>query len=306
MSVSGLPFDDFRSLIDKMGGPLGQLPEFERRFEGTGGLAGLAPLASWLAAWSSRPKGLAGRPMAAIFAGTHSQESGQEEVRHMASVMQRLERIGAGEAPIAILCRDNDVGLKALDLALEHPVPDPRLEPSLDERGCAATMAFGMEAIAGGTDLLCLGDVGIGNAAISRALMAALSSDTQEIDGEEGTIIAEQASATSDPLEMLRRIGGREHAALFGAIVAARLERIPVVIDGLAALSAAAVLHAMRPAAISHCMVASLPADPLAARTVGRCGLQPVLALGDVSYEGCGAVLSVPVLKNAAAIAGLD
>ena len=306
MSVSGLPFDDFRALVGQMSGPLGQPPELDRNFQGMGGLAALAPVAGWLAAWSSKPRGLAARPMAAIFAGTHQQESEQDEVRHIATVMQQMQRIGAGEAAIAILCRDNEAGLKALDLALEHPVSDPRLEPAMDERGCAATMAFGMEAIAGGIDLICLGDIGIGNTAHSLALIAAISGDTDGLGAVERQITDAQATAGQDPLETLRRIGGREHAALFGAIVAARLDRIPVVLDGLAAIAAAAVLHAMRPTAISHCMIASLPAEPLAARTAARCGLQPMLSLGDVTNEGCGAVLSVPMIRNAAGIAGLN
>jgi nicotinate-nucleotide--dimethylbenzimidazole phosphoribosyltransferase len=301
MSVSGLPFDDFRALVAQMAGPLGQSPELGDRFAGSGGLARLGALAGWLAAWSPRPKSLALRPLAAIFAGTHQQQTPDDEVRHIAGVMQRIERIGAGDAPIAVLCRENGVGLKALDLALEHPVADARLEPCLDEKACAATMAFGMEAIAGGTDLLCVGDIGIGNDAVSLALMAALEGDGPEAADFRDTI----EGANGDPLELLRRLGGREHAALFGALVAARLERIPVIIDGYAALAALAVLHAMRANATTHCIMASAPAHPLAARTAQRCGLDAVLDLGDLSTEGCGAVVAVPVIRNAAAVAGL-
>ena len=101
-------------------------------------------------------------------------------------------------------------------------------------------MAFGMEAMAGGTDLLCIGEMGIGNTTIAAAIFAALFGGDRGGLGRAGhrrsTTTAWRGSATrsrrrspstaaisSDPLEVLRRVGGRELAAMAGAILAARI-----------------------------------------------------------------------------------
>ena len=119
----------------------------------------------------------------------------------------------------------------------------------MDETACVATMAFGMEAIAGGTDLLGLGEMGIGNTTIAAAIYAALyGGDAARLVGPRhraSTTRAWRARSTrsrrrwrphaghlDDPLEVLRRLGGREIAAMAGAILAARLQRVPVVLDG--------------------------------------------------------------------------
>ncbi|RWX57932.1 nicotinate-nucleotide--dimethylbenzimidazole phosphoribosyltransferase, partial [Mesorhizobium sp. M4B.F.Ca.ET.089.01.1.1] len=85
-----------------------------------------------------------------------------------------VELCAAGGAAINQVCIANDLGLKVFDLALDVATGDITEEAALDERGCAATMAFGMEAVAGGADLLCLGDLGVGNSTVAAALCAAL------------------------------------------------------------------------------------------------------------------------------------
>src|SRR5262249_11988855 len=72
------------------------------------------------------------------------------------------------------ICLAYDLGLKVYDLALDHPTGDITREPALDERSCAATIPFGMEAIAGGVDLLCIGEMGLGNTTIAAAILPAL------------------------------------------------------------------------------------------------------------------------------------
>src|SRR4029079_3498899 len=72
------------------------------------------------------------------------------------------------------LCASFDLGLKVFDLALDLPTGDITEGPARDESTCAATMAFGMEAIAGGVDLLALGEMGSGNTTIAAAIYTAL------------------------------------------------------------------------------------------------------------------------------------
>ena len=196
------------------------------------------------------------------------------------------------------------------------PTGDITLEAALSERACAATMAFGMEAIAGGTDLLCIGDIGVGNSTVAAAMLAALYGGTGSAwvgpgSGADAALIARKAEIVDaalarhaghldDPLDILRRLGGREFAAIAGAILAARMEKIPVILDGYCATAAAAVLHAVNPAALDHCLFASLSAEPGQARALERLGMRPVLDLGLQHGEGTGAALAAGIVKAAA------
>jgi nicotinate-nucleotide--dimethylbenzimidazole phosphoribosyltransferase len=105
-----------------------------------------------------------------------------------------------------------------------------------------------------------------------------------------------------DPLEVLRRFGGREFAAIAGAILAARMEKVAVVLDGFSALAAAAILHRANPAALDHCLLSDVPAEPGHAKAIARLGLKPLLDLGLNHGEGTGAALGAGLVKTAALV----
>jgi nicotinate-nucleotide--dimethylbenzimidazole phosphoribosyltransferase len=102
----------------------------------------------------------------------------------------------------------------------------------------------------------------------------------------------------ADPLEVLRRLGGREFAAIAGAIMASRSERIPVLLDGYVAVAAAAVLHAVNPDAIGHCLLAGLSGDTGQAKAASRLGLRPLLDL-EIAESGVAAALAAGLLRAA-------
>jgi len=110
------------------------------------------------------------------------------------------------------------------------------------------------------------------------------------------------AAHLSDPLEVLRRFGGREMAAICGAIIAARLQRIPVVLDGYVVCAAAAILHALDDRALDHCLAGHLSAEGAHAQVLARLGKQPLLALDMRLGEGTGAALAAGLVKAAAGI----
>src|SRR6202012_5903169 len=134
------------------------------------------------------------------------------------------------------------------ELALEAPTGDITEGPALSERDCAATMAFGMEALASDADLLCLGEMGIGNTTVAAAIYHALWGGKAQDWVGRGTgvdddglkrkadavarAVALHRANIGDPLEVRRRLGGREIAAIAGAILAARIQRVPVLLDG--------------------------------------------------------------------------
>ena len=317
---TGLPFDDIRALLAAMPGPdtgAAQLVA-ERDAQLTkppGALGKLEDLAQWLAMWSGRRPQIT-RPLVAIFAGNHGVTAQGVSPFPADVTAQMVGNFTNGGAAINQICVAHDLGLKVFDLALELPTGDISVEPAMDERTCAATMAFGMESIAGGTDLLCIGEMGIGNTTIASALYFALFGGEAEEwvgpgtghDSEGVKLKAEvirravelHKDHLSDPLEVLRRLGGRELAAMAGAILAGRSQRIPVIIDGFVASAAAAVLFAADPNALDHCIFAHVSAEPAHQKALDAMGKEALLNLNMRLGEGTGAALAAGIVKAAA------
>ena len=301
MPDAGLPFDDVRALIrilpdgaetcavdarDRAGAMLARLGEAQA-------------LVEWLAAWQGRSIPSLDRTFVALFAGSHGGADGSRE-----AARKNLDALAAGAAALNQLCAQSDIGLKAFELALEIPSGDIAREPALDEAACAATIAFGMEAIAGGADLLCLSDIGApGVGASAAAVLCAVTGDAVAdfSEGEDATRVARALShhegRVGEPLEALRRLGGREIAALVGAILAARMERAPVLLDGSAALAAASVVHALDAKALAHCRLGAAPVSAGERRVSAKIGLEPILHWAFAPEPGAGAALGAALLK---------
>ena len=321
-SPSGLPFDDIRALIRMMPGPdeeaLAAIDEREAKLvKPAGALGRLESLARWAAGWQGKARPTCQRPLVAIFAGDHGVVA-QGVSPYPASVTRTmLETFSAGGAAINQICATYDLGLKVFDLAIGMPTADITLQAAMDEKGAAATIAFGMEAVAGGTDLLALGEMGIGNTTIAAAIYTALYGGPASRWAGRGTglddaglarkiaaietAVALHRDHLADPLEVLRRLGGREFAALCGAILAARLQRIPVILDGYVVTAAAAILHAMDASALDHCIAGHVSAEGAHAAVLERLGLVPMLDLGMRLGEGSGAALAAGIVKTAIA-----
>lgn len=316
--TTGLPFDDYRRLVAALPGPDDAAAETARaRLDRADvALGRLAELAVWLARWSGGKPVAVARPMMAVFAGNHGVAARGVSPRPVAATAALVEHCAAGGAVVNQICLANDVGLKVFDLALDLPTDDITLEAALDERGCAATMAFGMEAVAGGTDLLCVADLGVGGSTVAAAVLAALHGGAGADwvgpgTGADAAMVARKAQALDaalarhaghlhDPLEAMRRLGGREIAAIAGAIIAARAEKTPVVLDGPAAIAAAAVLHRLQPSAVDHCQIAAVTGEPGERRAASILGLRPLLDLGMGAGAGASGALAVGLLRAAA------
>jgi len=321
-AVSGLPFDDIRNLLR-------DLPEADREAAARcraheqrltkppGALGRLESISEWLASWQAHYPPRADRPVVAVFAGNHGVVAQGVAAYPAAVTAQMVANFQAGGAAVNQICKAFDLGLKVFELALGHPTRDITAAPALDEAECAATMAYGMEAIEG-CDLLCIGEMGIGNTTIAAAVCNGLfGGDAAEWvgpgTGVDAAGLARKADAVrravalhkdhlDDPLEVLRRLGGRELAAMAGAVLAARLQRIPVLLDGYVATAAAAVLAAARPGALDHCLAAHCSAEPAHRKLLARLGKEPLLDLGMRLGEGSGAALAASLVKAAVAL----
>ena len=322
MALTALPFDDIRQLVSAMPGPDEAAAAAVRARDAeltkpAGSLGRLEHLAEWLAAWSGKPRPKITRPLVAVFASNHGVAARGVSAFPAEVTRQMVENFSAGGAAINQICIAYDLGLKVFDLALDMPTPDIVEQDAMDEATCAATMAFGMEAIAGGTDLLCIGEMGIANTTVAAVVLHGLfGGEAGDWVGpgtgvdEAGIARKKEAVAAAvtriggakDPLEVLRRVGGREIAAMAGAVLAARHQHIPVIVDGFVTTAAVAVLWALDPSALDHCQFGHVSAEPAHRRALERMGKRPLLDLGMRLGEGTGAALAAGLVKAAAQV----
>ena len=187
----------------------------------------------------------------------------------------------------------------------------------MTEAELVAALSAGWVAVAADADLLVVGEMGIGNTTAAAALAvalhggagadwvgrgtglddAALGLKAQVVDAA----LAHHGDALADPLEALRRVGGRELAAMAGAIAHARVLRVPVILDGFICTAAAAALAAARAGALDHAVAGHVSAEPGHARLLEALGKAPLLSLGMRLGEGTGAALAINVLRGAVA-----
>jgi len=316
------PFDAFNILIKTMPAPSAQSVAAVRARDAQltkppGALGRLEEIVEHLASWQDKDIPTVERPTVVVFAGNHGVTKQGVSPFPASVTEQMLKNFTAGGAAVNQICATWGAGLKVFELALQIPTKDFSEEPALEIRECAGTVAFGMEAIAGGADLLAFGEMGIGNttsaAAIYHALYGGKASDWvgrgTGLDDEglkRKASVVERAVALhkpdlTTPWEVLRRLGGREIAAMAGGILAARMERIPVLLDGYVACAAAAILHAIDPATLDHCLAGHLSPEGAHAEVLRRFGKKPLIDLGMRLGEGSGAALAMGVVKAAVA-----
>ena len=282
-----------------------------------GSLGRLEELAVWLARWQGRESPAADRPYTAVFAANHGVAARGVSAYPPEVTAQMVQNFIAGGAAVNQLCGLADADLRVYEMALEQPTGDFTQGPAMSEADCAQAMAYGMMAVEEGIDILALGEMGIGNttsaAAICCALYggpaadwvgrgtgvddAGLARKTTVI--EEG--LAHHAGELTDPLEILRRLGGLELAAIAGAILTARLARTPVLLDGFACTAAAAVIHALDQRLLDHCQIAHRSVEPGHQRLLDRLGRRALLDFDMRLGEASGATLAILILKAACA-----
>ncbi|WP_174275385.1 nicotinate-nucleotide--dimethylbenzimidazole phosphoribosyltransferase [Sphingomonas bacterium] len=281
-----------------------------------GSLGRLEDIAVFIAGWqgAARPKIVRGR--AVVFAGNHGIVAHGVSAYPAAVTIEMVRNFTAGGAAINALAAAAGLDLAVVPLDLDRPTADFTKAPALSESECLAALSAGAEAV-GDADLLVLGEMGIGNSTAAAALCArsfgggagdwvgqgtGVDSDgiaRKIVVVEQGLVL--HAGAPRTPFETLRRLGGRETAAIAGAVLAARLRRIPVVLDGFIGCAAIAPLAAACPTIVDHCLAGHRSAEPGHRRLLDRLGLVPLLDLGMRLGEGSGAAVAVGIIRAALA-----
>ncbi|MER9168738.1 nicotinate-nucleotide--dimethylbenzimidazole phosphoribosyltransferase [Mesorhizobium australicum] len=280
-----------------------------------GSLGKLETIASWLARWQGRDMPRLDRVKVFVFAGNHGVTAQGVSAYPSEVTVQMVANFAGGGAAINQLARIAGAELDVIPLDLDHPSGDFTQVAAMDEKAFLAAVSAGYDAITKDLDLVCFGEMGIGNTTPAAAISAALFGGGAEKWTGRGTGVDDaglkrkvvaieaglkrHAAALADPLGVAASLGGRELAAIFGATLAARHLGIPVLLDGFVCTAAAAPLAKLHPAGLAHTIAAHVSAESGHRGLLEALALPPLLDLGMRLGEGSGACLAVNIVRSA-------
>lgn len=273
--------------------------------------------AAWLAEWQKRYPPRLESPTLAIFAGSHGISENGVTLSSNQSTREKVEALREGRAPLSAIATQVEANIRVFELAIDKPTPNFAEEAAMTDKECAATIAFGFEALEGKPDLVALGVVGAGIGTSAAAVACALYGGAPEywvrpgpqvpteMNQQRVAIVSEalriHRGNLSDPLEALRCLGGRELAACVGAIIAARHQGVPVLIDGFATTIAAGIVHALNPLGIDHVRAGHVTQRPAHEAALERLGMTPLAEFQFNTGGGMGAAAAIGLLRTACA-----
>ena len=282
-----------------------------------GSLGRLERIAAFLAGWQGRAVPRLDNVAVLVFAGSHGVTAQGVSAFPAEVTAQMVANFAAGGAAINQLARQAGATLDVVELDVDRPTGDFTQGPAMNEDDFAAAVAKGRAAVKPDVDLICVGEMGIGNTTAAAALSAALFSGSGSEWVGRGTgvddaglarkaaavdaALARHGNALRDPLEAARLVGGRELAAILGAVLEARLRSIPVLLDGFVATAAAAPLARLVDGGLAHALAGHVSAEAQHRRLLGLLGLDPILDLDMRLGEASGACLAVNILRGALA-----
>src|SRR5580698_516976 len=258
-------------------------------------LGRLEDLVGWLAHWQGHAPPRLDRVEILVFAGNHGVTRRGVSAYPAEVTAQMVANFAAGGAAINQLANSAGAKLRVIPLSLETPTADFTQRPALTEQEFLAAVATGHDAVSRDCDLLCLGEMGIGNTTAAAAIAAALFGGGGARWAGRGTgvdedgltrkrevidqALARHAALLHDPLAVAAALGGRELAAILGAVLAARRLRIPVLLDGFVCTAAVAPLAKLRTDALAHVQAAHVSAEAGHRLLLEELSLKPIVDL---------------------------
>jgi nicotinate-nucleotide--dimethylbenzimidazole phosphoribosyltransferase len=341
--MSSLNLDDFTDLIERPDGGVRRDAEArrERQIVPPGSLGRLDDLGEWLsAAQSAVPVRPIERPRVILFAGDHGVAELGVSARPSGSADQLVREVLEGGRPVSVLARRLGVPVRIVDMALDC---DPETLPAevvrrrvrrgsgrvdvedaltLEEAEAAflAGVAVADEEPDAGTDLVVLGDVSVGGTTVAGVLVAALcGTDASVVTGRGGQAIDDLAwmrkcaairdalrrarPVLGDQLQLLATVGGADVAAITGFLLQSAVRKTPVILDGVVVAACALVAQRIAFRAPDWWLAAHDSGEPGQAKALDRMALEPLLSHGVTVGEGAGALLALPLVQAAAALA---
>jgi nicotinate-nucleotide--dimethylbenzimidazole phosphoribosyltransferase len=343
MSEGSLDLDDFSDRIERPHGGLRRDAEERRARTGlpAGALGRLDELGQWLAAAQARvPVTTVDRPRLVVFAGDHGVADLNVSGRPAGTAHTLVRALLDGERPGAVLARRFGVPVRVVDMSVDRPVDElpeavtryrvrrssgridveDALTPEEAEQAFRAGMAVADEEADAGTDLVVLGDVSVGGTTAAGVLVAALcGTDASTVTGRGGARIDDLAwmrkcaairdalrrarPVVGEPLKLLAAVGGADLAAITGFLLQCAARRTPVVLDGVVSAACAMVGQRIAFRAPDWWLAGQRSDEPAQAKALDRMSLEPLLDHGVCVGEGAGALLALPLVQAAAALA---
>jgi nicotinate-nucleotide--dimethylbenzimidazole phosphoribosyltransferase len=284
----------------------------------SGALAWLDEIAAWVAGWQRTSQPAIARPAGLIFAADHGVAAATKVSAYPTGITEAMfAAYNEGRSTINAFARIAGAEVFAIDVGIGRPTGDIRYEPALSAERFDEITHIAFEAVDRlDCDLLVLGEMGIGNTTPSAAIAAALAGGETAAWVGRGTGVDDEGLArkraavqeaqrriagVTDPIEILREVGGGEVVAIAAATVAARHRSIPVVLDGYVVTSAVLPLSFVDEAALDHCTVGHCSSEPGHRKLLERLGKRPLLDLDMRLGEGSGAMAAVPLIAMACA-----
>jgi nicotinate-nucleotide--dimethylbenzimidazole phosphoribosyltransferase len=282
-----------------------------------GSLGRLEDLAIWLARWQRREMPRLDHVTIAVFAGNHGVAGRGVSAYPQAVTEQMVANFAGGGAAINQIARLAGADLRVVPIELQRPTRDFTVAAAMDDDELLNAIDIGYRTVPPDCDLLAVGEMGIANTTTAAMLCAALLGGGAARWAGRGTGIDDAGLARKsaaidtalehhrailgDPLKVAAALGGRELAAIAGAILAARRHRIPVLLDGFVATAAIVPLAQLDAGILKHCRAGHVSAESGHRALLGELGLEPLLDLNMRLGEASGAGVAVLLLRAALA-----
>jgi nicotinate-nucleotide--dimethylbenzimidazole phosphoribosyltransferase len=303
------------------------------------GLGQLAELGSWLAAVQRRcPTAPVERAKVLLFAGDHGIASLGVSALPPGGTLRRVRAVLEGEAAVSVLARRFGAQIRVLDLAVdadEDALPKEvtrhrvrrgsgriDIENALTEEETVRAFKIGVavadEEADSGTDLVVLGDLGVGSTTVAAVLIAALcGTDAATVTGRgsgiDDNIWMVKCAAVRDALRRARPVlaeqlrllaacGGADFAAMTGFLLQAAVRRLPVLLDGVVSAACAMVAQRIAFRTPEWWRAGATTGEPAQTKAYERLGLQPLLTQGIAVGEGTAAIMALPLLQAASSL----
>jgi nicotinate-nucleotide--dimethylbenzimidazole phosphoribosyltransferase len=283
----------------------------------SGSLGRLEELAIWLARWRRRDIPRLDRVTIAVFAGNHGVAARGVSAYPQAVTEQMVANFAGGGAAINQIAKLAGASLKVVPIELNRPTRDFTVAPAMDADEFLNAVDVGYRAVPADSDLLAVGEMGIANTTTAAMLCTALLGGGAARWAGRGTGVDDAGLArkraaietaldfhraiSGDPLAVAAALGGRELAAIAGAILAARHYRVPVLLDGFVATAAIVPLARLNAGILDHCRAGHVSAESGHRALLAELGLDPLLDLNMRLGEASGAGVAILLLRAALA-----
>jgi len=308
-----IPFDDITSLIKKMPS-LNQSHASEHDVRSRELMQGFSKnssdlglfhiLSRYITLAQNRYPPMVVKPEIAIFFSAQNVENiHNSAAKQIADDL--IEKLKTGNHIVNQICNTTGCGLKTYDLNSDIPTEDITTESAMSEVEATQVIAYSMEAVRD-SDLLIISDLGGHTHISAQALTKVLFKDHPDIDTLSINPLSQKAldyhKVADAPLELLRRLGSREIAAMVGTIIAGSYQNVPIILDGLTALVAAAIVYKIKPDGIQHCILGQHYNHDFAMFIAKQIGLVPYINLGIALDSGIGSAMLVNIIKTAISV----